>query len=539
MLRYVGETDATVWVETDAPCTVEACGTSARTFEVDGHHYALLCIEDLEPGETRPYTVSLDGEQVWPEPDDPLPAPTIRTPRPDQPIRMTWGSCRVAAPHEQPHSLAKEEDPHGRGIDALYAYALRMVQSPESDWPQLCMLLGDQVYADEVSPKTREWIRTRRDPSKPPGEQVADFEEYCRLYQESWRDPVIRWLFSTVPTAMIWDDHDVHDDWNCSRDWVEKMRSQPWWTDRIVGAIMSYWVYQHLGNLSPRELDENEVYGRARGNQHATEELRAWAESIDSTEEGTRWSFCRDFGRTRAIFIDARAGRVLEPGGRAMVDEQEWNWILEHSRGDFDHLLIGTTVPLLLTRTFHALEAWNERVCDGAWGGPASKLGEKLRRALDFDHWASFQRSFGDLTALMEEVAKGEHGGRPASIVVLSGDVHHAYLCDVAYRGSGAERAPVYQAVCSPYRNPLDAKERRVIRTGFKRWPELIATALARLAGAPSPDLRWRMLEGPHFDNQVATLELAGRSATLRLEKTIPNRGPDQRLEQTFERRLA
>ena len=35
----------------------------------------------------------------------------------------------------------------------------------------------------------------------------------------------MRWLLSTVPTAMIFDDHDVIDDWNTSRDWVAKMRA--------------------------------------------------------------------------------------------------------------------------------------------------------------------------------------------------------------------------------------------------------------------------------------------------------------------------
>jgi hypothetical protein len=222
-----------------------------------------------------------------------------------------------------------------------------------------------------------------------------------------------------------------------------------------------------------------------------------------------------------------------------MVDQEEWSWIVEHTQGDFDHLLIATTVPLLLTRTFHELEAWNERICDGAWGGPASRLGERIRRALDFDHWASFQRSFAELTELIGRVARGERGGRPGSVVVLSGDVHHAYLCEAAFRGSGDERAPVYQAVCSPYRNPLDEKERRIIRSGFSRGPALLAAALARLAGAPLPNLRWRMVEGPHFDNQVGTLELRGRSATLHLDKTAPHRGPDQRLERTFERRIA
>ena len=36
MLRYVSETEATVWVETDAPCEVEVLGRRERTFCVEG-----------------------------------------------------------------------------------------------------------------------------------------------------------------------------------------------------------------------------------------------------------------------------------------------------------------------------------------------------------------------------------------------------------------------------------------------------------------------------------------------------------------------
>ena len=127
------------------------------------------------------------------------------------------------------------------------------------------ILLGDQVYADEVSPGVREFIRSRRDPEVPPGETVADFEEYTRLYWESWGEPYMRWLLSTVPSSMIFDDHDVHDDWNTSKTWVTDIRAQGWWDDRIVGGFMSYWIYQHLGNLSPRELDEYDVYAPRAG----------------------------------------------------------------------------------------------------------------------------------------------------------------------------------------------------------------------------------------------------------------------------------
>ena len=50
LLRYVGETEATIWVETDRACEVEILGHQARTFEVSGHHYALVVIGDLSPG---------------------------------------------------------------------------------------------------------------------------------------------------------------------------------------------------------------------------------------------------------------------------------------------------------------------------------------------------------------------------------------------------------------------------------------------------------------------------------------------------------
>ena len=84
------------------------------------------------------------------------------------------------------------------------------------EWPDLLLMLGDQVYADEVSPAAASFAESRRDTDEPPGERVLDYDEYARLYRESWSEPVIRWLLSTVPTAMIFDDHDVHDDWNIS-----------------------------------------------------------------------------------------------------------------------------------------------------------------------------------------------------------------------------------------------------------------------------------------------------------------------------------
>ena len=93
---------------------------------------------------------------------------------------------------------------------------------------------------------------------------MLDFEEYTRLYRESWGEPAIRWLLSTVSTAMIFDDHDVHDDWNISEAWLEEMRAHHWWDEHIMGALSSYWVYQHLGNLAPEEHEDDELLNGSR-----------------------------------------------------------------------------------------------------------------------------------------------------------------------------------------------------------------------------------------------------------------------------------
>lgn len=539
LLRYVSETEATVWVETSGPCEVEVLGHRERTFGFDGHHYALVRIEGLEPGGFYEYGVALDGEPRWPLRDGDPPPSAIRTVSPGKPLDVCFGSCRVAVPHGEPYTLSKDEHPDGHELDALYVLAIQMARSDRDKWPELLFLLGDQVYVDEGSPHARERIRAKRDVGEPPGEDVLDFEEYTWLYHESWGDPTIRWLFSTVSISMAWDDHDMSDDWNISRSWHEEMERHRWWHERAVDGIASYWIYQHLGNLSPRELDDSDIYARVRGNPDASGALRKWAREIDTTAAGTRWSYCRDVDGVRAIFIDSRAARVLTDERRSMCDDDTWEWIVSHTEGDYDHLLIATTVPYLLSPAFHHLEAWNERLCDGAWGGLVARGSERLRRAADFDHWAAFQFSFRRLRKLLEEVGSGKRGKPPASIAILSGDVHHAYLCEIAFRRGAGVQSPVFQAVCSPYRNPLDERERTAIRIGFSRPFTAVARGLARLAGAPDPDIRWKLLEGPHFDNQVATLRLDGRKAVARLDKTVAGDEDERALEKTYERRLA
>jgi len=143
-----------------------------------------------------------------------------------------FGSCRVAELPVPAKARARERHEQEHGTDALIACARQLPGVPRERWPDVLLLIGDQVYADNPGPLTRRFISGRRDPSAPPGYEVADFTEYCVLYREAWSEPAIRWLLSVIPTAMIFDDHDVHDDWNTSAQWRREYADKPWWRSR-------------------------------------------------------------------------------------------------------------------------------------------------------------------------------------------------------------------------------------------------------------------------------------------------------------------
>ena len=574
LLRYVDSTEATVWLEVSAPCRVTIRAgeqeLSEPSWGVFGHHFAVLHLRDLPEGAETEYEVALDGEAAWPL--DPERPSVIRTPRADDTVRLAFGSCRRGE-NQTPRALRKI------GADALVALSHQMARTAHDDWPDAMLLLGDQVYADIPSEEIADKLAERRRAGGGPqavrdsagaggdrdvSNEICDFEEYSWLYHESWRDPDVRWLLSTVPSCMILDDHDLRDDWNSSHSWRREMTAQPWWQDRVIGAFASYFVYQHLGNLAPDELDGNEVYQalRAAGSDAERERILSdFAVRADSERGASQWSFKRDFGRVRVVMLDVRASRHLDPEDRRVMDDNEWEWTRRACLdADVDHLVIGSSLPAFMLPALHHLEGWNEVVARDRPNKPVSaRLGEWMRLTVDLEHWAAFRNSFDDLVGLLAEVAagKGEGSRAPASILMLGGDVHCSYLEEIeltapevtapeatggdgrtgssaaqpgssAAQGSAPSPTRVHQLVMSPFRNPLHKPIRVVNRLSVRKPVEVTARRLARAVGVREPAARWRMTDGVWFDNGVMTLVLRGRSARVKVDHAVvewPGRG--------------
>ncbi|MGG6380511.1 alkaline phosphatase D family protein [Paenarthrobacter sp. NEAU-H11] len=536
MMRYVDQTSASIWVETrdNASVTVSAGAGEwkARTFAVHGHHYALVEVDGLEPGSVTPYTVSVNGVPVWPDPGTGFLPPVIATLKPGKPLRLAFGSCRTSVPHD-------ESGNRSHGVDALRAYAVAMSSGGGGEpWPDLVAFLGDQVYADLTSEQMQEFIKARRDIEAPPGEELKDYEEYAHLYHLAWSDPANRWLLSTLPSAMIFDDHDIRDDWNSSRSWREAMQATAWWQGRIVAGLASYWVYQHLGNLSPQERAADVIWQkitsrRGDGEPDISAELDSFAERADQDPETYRWSYCRDFGDTRLLVVDSRAARNLDPDRRALLDDAEMDWLDARMRGGFRHLLVATSLPFLLPMGLHHLEAWDEAVSEGAWGRLPARVGEKLRQAVDLEHWGAFQNSFRRMAAMAAEVAEGTRGPAPETVTFLSGDVHFSYVSEVE-RSSGSR---IIQAVCSPIRNPLPRLMRSFGAVMSYGLAAPIGALAARSARVPDPPLRWSGIKGPWFDNNLACLEVVPEGLKLWWQRGVVDGGDNlnPRLERVAE----
>ena len=137
-----------------------------------------------------------------------------------------------------------------------------------------------------------------------------------------------------------------------------------------------------------------------------------------------------------------------------------------------------------------------------------------MRRALDLEHWPAFQASFTGMVDLLRDVAGGSRSGRPpASITLVGGDIHNAYIAEVSLGRRDDARSRVHQLVCSPFRNPLSPSQRRLVQLAGSATVVGVMRALARLAGVKPASVRWRFRAGPTFHNSIGIVVLDGRRA--------------------------
>ena len=60
--------------------------------------------------------------------------------------------------------------------------------------------------------------------------------------------PAVRRVLANHPTYMIFDDHDVTDDWNLTSAWREGVHQNPTGRRFVANALAAFWAFQGWGN---------------------------------------------------------------------------------------------------------------------------------------------------------------------------------------------------------------------------------------------------------------------------------------------------
>ena len=232
------------------------------------------------------------------------------------------------------------------------------------------------------------------------------------------------------------------------------------------------------------------AHRRCRRRTPLLREFAAHADAEADGAKGTRWSFTRDFGRTRLVMIDSRCGRILAEGRRSMVSDDEFAWIEKQLAETCDHLLIGTSMPWLL----RPRPARPRGLGRAAVPSPTPSAGSRgsasgcAVRPTSSTGRRSATRSSASASCI---AAVGSRADAPATICVLSGDVHHAYVAQAHF--DRPVRSRVYQLTCSPLHNYVPMFMKVAFRVFWSRGAMSAYCGAARGgdegACAPSVDL--------------------------------------------------
>jgi hypothetical protein len=533
LVRYVDRGSAVIWLEVREPLQVEvqvevevpgsaivaASGVPSSfrvwTVGIEDSYYAWVALAWLVPDTWYRYRIvghRRDGSSIPLWPDGRLSGvglPSVFKTLPSWSLdtfRMAYGSCRKGYP-------VLDEKAPATGPDALEGLGELMRKNfdqRDSAWPHVLHLMGDQIYADDFS---RGLMR------KFGHDLAAKFTEFAQIYREAWTArPAVRWALSCVPSFMIFDDHEIDDDWNITQDWV-KSRRTPAAIRQLTDGLMAYWVYQGAGNLQPRRWLADErmrllnprmepLIGDVSGR------LRRLCESYVRGHRRASWSFAIDAAGTRIAVADTRMHRKLT-GHRLIMNDEAWDEFASLAKGHASRrVVLVTPGPFLLPQPLHDLESWVadkiendpslfERVVTGAAGGLLGGIGgaivggiggfivggpagaavgagigagigagvgfaagflleeiiEKILGGkigdLDIELWPVFPTSFNRMIRLLEDLADGRGTVRKHFISVLGGDVHFAY----AMRGELSRtlaRRQVWHLTLSPTGNLLD-----------------------------------------------------------------------------------
>jgi phosphodiesterase/alkaline phosphatase D-like protein len=293
-------------------------------------------------------------------------------------VKFAYASCNGFS---SPDLLAKINEPYKLWEDIISIH--------KNDSFSALIMGGDQVYADELWSKVaelEEWsklkmnIKIKRKATKGMIKHLNEF--YEKLYIRRWSDKNMSLALASIPTLMMWDDHDIFDGWG------------------------SY----------PKELQECDVYKgifQVAKKYYEIFQVRSIKNSTLINKDRSHYSFALKFRNFHILALDNRTQRSIEQ----VMSSTQWkdinNYLDTHILTD--NVLVLSAVPVVY-RDFSCTEnlvdftSWQEELTDD------------LK-----DHWRAKEHQGERMRLIMRlfmNIKKRKCENKNTRTVILSGDVH-------------------------------------------------------------------------------------------------------------------
>ena len=292
--------------------------------------------------------------------------------------KFAYASCNGFS---SPDLLAKTDEP--------YLLWDKLIDQHNNEPFSILIMGGDQVYADELWSKVKEleeWSRLnmndkmKRKATKAMIRNLDTF--YESLYLKKWSDEQMSLCLATIPTVMMWDDHDIFDGWG----------SYP-------QELLDCDVYQNIFKTAKKYF---EIF-----------QIRSLKNQTLLTKDRTHFSFALKFRNYHILGLDNRTQRSIYQ----VMGNDQWkdlNTYLDENILN-DNLLVLSAVPVVyrdfsLTENLVDFTSWQEELTDD------------LK-----DHWRAKEHQGERMRLIMRlfmNIEKRKVSKRNTRTVILSGDVH-------------------------------------------------------------------------------------------------------------------
>lgn len=317
---------------------------------------------------------------------------------------------------------------------------------------------------DKRNEQIKEWYELREEFD----EQLTDVKAFKKTL------PKVRRALANIASYMIFDDHEVTDDWYLTQDWRDKVLTSPLGVTVLRNALTSFALFQAWGN-DPKRFDTGD---------HAS--LLTHAQSLFPTTGGPvitsanaldalfgfsggdpamKWHFDVPSGPTTTVVLDTRTwrtfnGRYTPPGLISDVALEEQLPASFAPASGAEVLIVVSPAPVLGLATIEELAQ-----PIGARGFfdfiiPVFKGNEpKITGYMEFDMeaWSLHSERFEALLARFNQMGK---------VVILSGDVHYGFSAEMDYwKKAQPQPSRIVQLTASSFKNEWGIRAKRALET--------------------------------------------------------------------------